>query len=134
MPEFENITLEVDAGVATLTLNRPERLNAFTTEMAHEILAAFDHIDADDDIRAVVVTGAGRGFCAGADLSEGADAFNAVARGVAPRDGRARRDTGGRGVGDDIDQQVGPGVGLSSDGVAARTVPSAGTTCGSELA
>ena len=96
MPEFETITLEVDAGVATLTLNRPERLNAFTTEMAHEILAAFDHIDADDDIRAVVVTGAGRGFCAGADLAEGADTFNAAARGVAPRDGRARRDTGGR--------------------------------------
>lgn len=96
MPEFETIRLEVDAGVATLTLHRPDRLNAFTGEMARELLAAFDRIDADDDIRAVVVTGAGRAFCAGADLGEGADTFNAAARGVpTSSDGRARRDTGG---------------------------------------
>ncbi|MDQ2724604.1 MAG: enoyl-CoA hydratase-related protein [Actinomycetota bacterium] len=95
MPDFETIRLDVDAGVATLTLDRPDRLNAFTGAMAKEILAAFDRIDADDDIRAVVVTGAGRAFCAGADLSEGADTFNAAARGITSVEGRARRDTGG---------------------------------------
>ncbi|MDQ2728633.1 MAG: enoyl-CoA hydratase-related protein [Actinomycetota bacterium] len=95
MPDFQTILLAVDDGVATLTLNRPDRLNAFTGEMGREILAAFDRIDADDDIRAVVVTGAGRAFCAGADLARGADTFNAAARGATGGDGRARRDTGG---------------------------------------
>ncbi len=75
MPEFQTLRLDVDAGVATLSLNRPERLNAFTATMGTECLAAFDHIDADDAIRAVVVTGEGRAFCAGADLGQGGDTF-----------------------------------------------------------
>ncbi|MDQ6838561.1 MAG: crotonase/enoyl-CoA hydratase family protein [Actinomycetota bacterium] len=95
MSDYETIRLAVDAGVATLTLNRPERLNAFTTEMGEEIIAAFDHIDADDDIRAVVVTGAGRAFCAGADLGAGGDTFNAIGRARSQKGDRAPRDTGG---------------------------------------
>ena len=59
-----------------ITLNRPERLNAFTGQMRAEMIDAFDRADADDDVRAIIVTGAGRGFCAGADLGKGADTFN----------------------------------------------------------
>ena len=73
---FSEIRFEVDGGVATITLARPERLNAMTFTMAHELIAAFDLADADDDVRAVVVTGEGRAFCAGADLSQGASSFN----------------------------------------------------------
>ncbi len=61
--------------VLTITLNRPERLNAWTPTMGRELIAAFDRADADDEVRAVVVTGAGRGFCAGADLAGGGDTF-----------------------------------------------------------
>ncbi len=82
----EQIRYAVDGGVATLTLHRPERLNAFTATMAGQILAAFDEADADDAVRAVVVTGAGRGFCAGADLSGGADRFDRGAVTEPPRD------------------------------------------------
>ncbi|CAA9573504.1 MAG: Enoyl-CoA hydratase [uncultured Thermomicrobiales bacterium] len=66
--EFEQIRYEVDEGIATVTLSRPEKLNAYTERMRDEIIAAFDRIDADDAVRAVIVTGEGRGFCAGADL------------------------------------------------------------------
>ena len=62
-------------GVLTLTLNRPERLNAYTAQMGRELEAAFRRADADDAVRAVVVTGARRAFCAGADISGGADSF-----------------------------------------------------------
>ena len=72
---FRTLTLEVDSGIAVLTLNRPDRLNAFTLDMQRDLLAAFDRIDSDDAIRATVVTGAGRAFCAGADLSAGAETF-----------------------------------------------------------
>ncbi|WP_109807510.1 crotonase/enoyl-CoA hydratase family protein [Sphingosinithalassobacter portus] len=65
----------VDDGIATITLSRPDKLNAFTTEMMDEMLDVLDRVDADDAVRAVIVTGEGRAFCAGADLSEGADAF-----------------------------------------------------------
>ncbi len=74
--EFETIDYGVDNGVATITLNRPDRMNAFTREMMRELIAAFDQSDADDDVRAVIVTGAGRAFCAGADLSSGGDTFD----------------------------------------------------------
>ena len=60
-PTFETITLEVEEGVALLTLNRPEKLNAFNTQMMRDMIAAFDLTDADDAVRAVIVTGAGRG-------------------------------------------------------------------------
>ena len=73
---FEEITYEVADRVATVTLNRPERLNAYTPTMHGELVAAFDQADADDDVRAVIVTGAGRGFCAGADLGGGGSTFD----------------------------------------------------------
>ena len=72
---FEQITTEVSDHMLTITLNRPERLNAFTATMGEELRAAFDRADADDDVRAVIVTGAGRGFCAGADLGGGSETF-----------------------------------------------------------
>ncbi len=74
---YETIIYEVDNGILTLTLNRPEKLNAFTGTMLQEMLDAFDRADADDEVRAIIVTGAGRAFCAGADLSGGGDTFNA---------------------------------------------------------
>jgi enoyl-CoA hydratase/carnithine racemase len=76
IPPFETITLDIANKVAVLTLNRPERMNAFTNQMMLDVCAAFDYTDADDDVRAVIVTGAGRAFCAGADLSEGAKTFD----------------------------------------------------------
>src|SRR5881628_721687 len=68
---YSEIVLDVSDGVATVTLNRPERLNAYTPTMARELHEAFAVCDADDAVRAIVVTGAGRGFCAGADLAHG---------------------------------------------------------------
>lgn len=73
--DFTQILYDVDDHVATITLHRPEKLNAFTGTMMHEMIAAFDEADADDDVRAVVVTGSGRAFCAGADLSSGGETF-----------------------------------------------------------
>ncbi|MGE0624682.1 MAG: crotonase/enoyl-CoA hydratase family protein [Pseudomonadales bacterium] len=81
---YETITCAVEDGVLTLTLNRPEILNAFNGTMMNEMIAAFDEADANDDVRAIIVTGAGRGFCAGADLSSGGDTFNADSRGPQP--------------------------------------------------
>jgi enoyl-CoA hydratase/carnithine racemase len=99
-PSFETILYAVDDGIATITLNRPERLNAFTTGMMSDMIAAFDLTDADDAVKAVIVTGAGRGFCAGADLSGGADTFNRNARQEPAREegrvGGIVRDGGGR--------------------------------------
>ena len=73
---FTEIDYSVADHIATITLNRPDKLNAFTGVMMKELIAAFDQADADDDVRVVIVTGAGRGFCAGADLSAGGDTFN----------------------------------------------------------
>lgn len=73
---FEEILYEVDGPIATLTLNRPDKLNAFTNLMGREIAAAIRLADADDAVRAVILTGAGRGFCAGADISAGAGSFD----------------------------------------------------------
>jgi enoyl-CoA hydratase/carnithine racemase len=73
--EFEQITTELTDHVLTITLNRPDRLNAWTQTMFTELMTAFDRADADDEVRAVIVTGAGRGFCAGADLERGGDTF-----------------------------------------------------------
>lgn len=95
--DFETLEWAVDAGVLTLTLNRPDRLNAFTHQMMRDLLAAFDAIDADDAIRVVVVTGAGRGFCAGADLGGGGGTFDAGAgRADANAPRRTPRDGGGQ--------------------------------------
>ncbi len=76
MSTYESIKLEIADGVAVLTLNRPDRMNAFTETMMREMIAAFDETDANDDVRAVIVTGAGKGFCAGADLASAGDTFN----------------------------------------------------------
>lgn len=99
MAEFETIRFDVADGVATITLNRPDKLNAFTPKMAYELIAAFDHTDADDEVRAVIVTGAGRAFCAGADLSgAGGDTFNYDGQGkdgAFARDAKVHRDRGG---------------------------------------
>jgi enoyl-CoA hydratase/carnithine racemase len=90
--EYTDIAYEVADRVATITLDRPDRLNAFTGRMMYELLDAFDRTDADDEVRAVIVTGRGRGFCAGADLSEGATTFSRGGSDVqtdvgVPRDG-----------------------------------------------
>jgi enoyl-CoA hydratase/carnithine racemase len=90
--EFEQIRTEIDDRVLTITLNRPDRLNAWTATMARELIAAFDRADADDEVRAVVVTGAGRGFCAGADLAGGGETFDWRER---ERTGEVPRDNGG---------------------------------------
>ncbi len=92
MNDFEQITTEVQDRILTITLNRPERLNAWTATMGRELIEAFDRADADDEVRAIIVTGAGRGFCAGADLSGGGDTFDYRKRDVA---GSAGRDNGG---------------------------------------
>ncbi|MGW5381134.1 crotonase/enoyl-CoA hydratase family protein [Nocardia sp. NPDC003963] len=86
-----DIRLDVSDSVATITLDRPDKLNAFTTAMGYELIEAFDICDRDDAVRAVVITGAGRAFCAGADLSAGADTF------VAPEEAASEefRDGGG---------------------------------------
>ncbi|MGY0488894.1 enoyl-CoA hydratase-related protein [Streptomyces sp. WG-D5] len=81
--DFTEIRYRVADRIATITLHRPERLNAFTHTMAAELIAAFDATDADDDVRAVVLTGEGRGFCAGADLAGGAATFDHEAVGRA---------------------------------------------------
>jgi len=73
--DYTQIIYDVADGIATITLNRPDQLNAFTGTMMRELIDAFDRVDADDDVRVVIVTGAGRGFCAGADLSSGGDTF-----------------------------------------------------------
>jgi len=90
--EYTQITYEVADRIATITLNRPEQLNAFTNTMMREVIDAFDRVDADDEVRVVIVTGAGRGFCAGADLSGGGETFSGGGSDVqtdagVPRDG-----------------------------------------------
>lgn len=73
--EFQDILYDVSEGIATITLNRPDKLNAFTGRMMHEIISALDITDADDNVKVVIFTGAGRAYCAGADLSSGGDTF-----------------------------------------------------------
>jgi enoyl-CoA hydratase/carnithine racemase len=79
--DYGQIAYEVEDAILTLTLDRPEQLNAFTEQMKTELIDAVDRADADDGIRAIIVTGRGRGFCAGADLSGGPTTFDAVGRG-----------------------------------------------------
>lgn len=76
MAGYEQITYAVDQQVLTITLSRPDKLNAYTPQMGAELLDAFDRADADDDVRVLILTGAGRGFCAGADVSGGGDRFS----------------------------------------------------------
>jgi enoyl-CoA hydratase/carnithine racemase len=98
-PTFETLLYGVEDGVSTVTLNRPEKLNAFNTQMMKDMIAVFDETDRDDAVRVVIVTGAGRAFCAGADLSAGAQTFDYDARGGQAMAARthegAQRDSGG---------------------------------------
>lgn len=92
MTDFSQILYDVDDRIATITLHRPEQLNAFTGTMMREMIAAFDLADVDDDVRAIIVTGSGRAFCAGADLSSGGETFSRGGSDVqtdagVPRDG-----------------------------------------------
>jgi enoyl-CoA hydratase/carnithine racemase len=91
--DYEQILAEVADGILTITLNRPDRLNAWTPTMCTELLAAFDAADADDEVRAIIVTGAGRGFCDGADLAGGGATFDWRER---EKTGEIARDNGGR--------------------------------------
>jgi enoyl-CoA hydratase/carnithine racemase len=91
---FETITTDIADGLMTVTLDRPERMNAFTPVMMQELCAAFDMADADDTVRAVIVTGAGKAFCAGADLGSGAATFDYAKRGKGTDAGSPIRDDG----------------------------------------
>lgn len=99
LQSLETLLYSVEDGIATITLNRPEKLNAFTTRMRDEMVAVLDETDADDAVRAVIVTGAGRGFCAGADLSSGGKTFDYASRSDSAREehrvGDVYRDGGG---------------------------------------
>ncbi len=90
---YEQILYEVDDNILTLTLNRPDKLNAFTGHMLGELIDALDRADADDEVRAIIFTGAGRGFCAGADLSGGSSTFDSASRG--DREDNLQPDGGG---------------------------------------
>lgn len=85
-PQFETLLYSVDDGIATITLHRPEKMNAFTAQMRDDIVAAFDATDADDAVRAVIVTGHGKAFCAGADLSSGGKTFDYASQANLARD------------------------------------------------
>jgi enoyl-CoA hydratase/carnithine racemase len=91
---YEEILYSVDGAVATITLHRPDKMNAFTNRMLKEIISAFDESDADDAVRAVIVTGSGKAFCAGADLSGGGETFAKGGSDVAAKSG-VIRDGGG---------------------------------------
>jgi len=100
---YQTIRYEVVDRIARITLNRPEKMNAFTTQMMHELIEVCDRIDSDDDVGAVIITGEGRAYCAGADISGGADDFLTEGGGsVRNPDGsfnysvEAARDGGGR--------------------------------------
>lgn len=92
--DYSTILYRLEDNVLTITMNRPEILNAFNRVMMSEIIDALDKADADDNVRAIIVTGAGRGFCAGADLSSGGKTFDANARN--DREDGLQRDGGGR--------------------------------------
>lgn len=91
---YEEILYSVDGPVATITLHRPDKMNAFTNRMLKEIIDAFDRTDADDSVRAVIVTGSGKAFCAGADLSGGGETFAKGGSDVSAKSGVVR-DGGG---------------------------------------
>jgi enoyl-CoA hydratase/carnithine racemase len=97
---FEQIETELSESILTITLNRPERLNAWTATMGRELIEAFDEADANDEVRAIIMTGAGRGYCAGADLAAGGETFDYRARAeeaslLTPAEGGVPRDNGG---------------------------------------
>ena len=92
--DYQHITCDLDGSSLIVTLNRPEKLNAYTGQMGAEIAHAFERADTDDQVRAVIVTGAGRAFCAGADVSGGAASFDtsgAFLPAPSPADASSRR-------------------------------------------
>ena len=93
--DFKNIILELRDNIAILFLNRPNKLNAFTIPMMEEIISALDKIESEDEIKAVVLSGKGRAFCAGADLSSGENTFNPSFDDFAVKEGDFRKDSGG---------------------------------------
>ena len=93
--DFKNILLEQRENIAVLFLNRPNKLNAFTFSMMEEIISALDSLEADDSVHAVIITGKGRAFGAGADLSSGQDTFNPSFDDFAVQESDFRRDSGG---------------------------------------
>jgi enoyl-CoA hydratase/carnithine racemase len=96
---YKDILCDVADGIMTITLNRPEKLNAYTAVMGEELADAFERADQDDAVRVVVVTGSGRGFCAGADISAGAGAFDTTsAEGSASFGDVTKRKPGGGGM------------------------------------
>ena len=92
---YQTLSTDLSNGILTLTLNRPERLNAFNQAMRQDLLAVLDEIDADDEVRVVIVTGAGRAFCAGADLEKGGATFDAGEAAAEAPEPDALRDGGG---------------------------------------
>jgi enoyl-CoA hydratase/carnithine racemase len=86
MANYDTIRVERDGPVAIVTLNRPEKLNAWSWTLQAEVVAAFDAADEDDDVRAIVVTGAGRAFCAGADLGDSGNTFTGKSKVLGGRD------------------------------------------------
>lgn len=92
--DFQDIAYDVSEGIATITLHRPDKMNAFTGRMMHEIISALDMTDADDDVKAVIFTGSGRAYCAGADLSSGGETFAKGGSDVQTKQG-VPRDGGG---------------------------------------
>ena len=100
LPPLETTRYDVDHGIATITLGRPDHLNAYNARMRLELEALLDETDGDDDVRVVIITGAGRAFCAGADLSAGGKTFDRSAHAGDPvrealRVGDVYRDGGG---------------------------------------
>ena len=99
LQSLETVLYSVEDGIATITLNRPDKMNAFTVKMRDELVSLFDETDSDDAVRAVIITGAGRAFCAGADLSSGGKTFDYASRSDAAREamrvGDVYRDGGG---------------------------------------
>jgi enoyl-CoA hydratase/carnithine racemase len=93
--DYKNILLERRDNIAVLSLNRPNKLNAFTFPMMEEMIDALDVLDADDNIHALIITGKGRAFCAGADLSSGQETFNPSFDDFAVQEDDFRRDSGG---------------------------------------
>jgi enoyl-CoA hydratase/carnithine racemase len=91
---FTDILFDVSDGIATITLHRPDALNAFTNQMVRDLKVAFDEVDGNDDIRALVMTGSGRAFCAGADLSSGGKTFEKGGSDITDKGGVVR-DGGG---------------------------------------
>ncbi|NBU37744.1 MAG: enoyl-CoA hydratase [Actinobacteria bacterium] len=120
--DYQDITLDIADGIATITLNRPDKLNAFTGKMMHEIIDAFDRTDSDDSVKAVIVTGAGKGFCAGADLSSGGDTFAKGGSDIQTKQG-VPRDGGGL-VSLRIFNSLKPVIGEAKDARLVRSIHS----------